>query len=425
MKFRLYFFLMALVPQFLLAQKVISITIDGPINPVTADHIRDGIQKTEEMRAECLIIHLNTPGGLLKSTRKIVTELLESSVPVVVFVSPEGAHAGSAGVFITMAAHFAAMAPATNIGAAHPVSFRQMDSVMNEKATNDAAAFIRSIATKRNRNLKWAEQAVRSSTSITATEALVNKVIDYIAVSDKDLLEELDGKKVQLNKGVVVLRTKGASVEKLEMSAIEKFLDLLSDPNIAYILMMLGIYGLMFELYSPGTILPGVVGVIALVLAFYSMHTLPINYAGLALIIFGIILFILEVKIISHGLLAIGGAASLLLGSMMLIRAGSSLEFVRISRAVILSVTAVTAAFFLFVVGAGIRAQRRSVVSGKEGLVGAIATARSELAPNGMVWVNGELWKAVSTSGNIEKGEKLSVTGMKNLTLYVERITTT
>jgi membrane-bound serine protease (ClpP class) len=348
-----------LLPSTLAAQKVISMKIDGSINPAIASFIQDGIEKAKQEKASCLLIHLNTPGGLLKSTRVIVSDMLDSPVPIVVYVSPGGAHAGSAGVFITLAANIAAMAPGTNIGAAHPVALQAaMDSTMNEKATNDAAAFIRAIAQKRNRNLEWAENAVRRSFSYSETEALEDSVIDLIAKNEQELLTRIDGKQVELGAETITLRTKNASIEQIEMGFIEKLLDLISDPNIAYILLLLGMYGVMFELYNPGAILPGIVGVISLILAFYSMHSLPINYAGLALIIFGVILFLLEIKIVSHGLLAIGGVISLLLGSMMLIRSGSSLEMVRISRTVIFTATAVSALFFLFVIGFGIKAQR-------------------------------------------------------------------
>ncbi|MFL5811153.1 MAG: NfeD family protein, partial [Flavisolibacter sp.] len=328
--------------------------LDGSINPVTADYIHDGIEKAANEKAECLIIELNTPGGLLKSTRNIVSDMLDSRVPVIVYVAPGGAQSGSAGVFITMAANIAAMAPGTNIGAAHPVQMQSsMDSTMSRKVTNDAAAFIRSIAQKRNRNLEWAEDAVRNSVSITETEALEKKVIDLIADDESDLLISIDGKTVQLNSGVVTLNTKHAAIEEYKMGAIEKILNIISDPNIAYILMMLGMFGMLFELYNPGAILPGIVGVIALILAFYSMHTLPINYAGLALIVFAIILFLLEIKLATHGVLAIGGAVSLLIGSMMLIRASSALEFVKLSRSVVISSTVITTLFFLFVIGLG------------------------------------------------------------------------
>lgn len=399
--------------------------IDGTINPASAAFLKDGIKKASEQKAECLIIHLNTPGGLLKSTRVIVSDMLESPVPIVVFVAPGGAHAGSAGVFITLAAHVAAMAPGTNIGAAHPVAMQQvMDSTMNEKATNDAAAFIRAIAGKRSRNLKWAENAVRRSYSYSETEALRDSVIDLIASNDQDLLNKLDGRNITLESGTKTLQTKGASIETHEMGILEKILDIISDPNIAYILFLLGMYGLMFELYNPGAILPGVVGVISLILAFYSMHTLPINYAGLALIIFGIILFLLEIKIVSHGLLAIGGVISLLLGSLMLIKSGSGLEFVRISRTVIITATAVSAAFFLFIVGFGIRAQRLKPVTGLDALIGSTGEVLDTLSPNGTIRVQGEIWNASSLGGTIEKGEKVRIKEMKQFILYVEPLKT-
>src|SRR5687768_17020473 len=320
------------IPILLCAQGVLSIRVDGTINPASAAFIKNAITRASQEHAECLIIHLNTPGGLLKSTRIIVSDILASPVPVVVYVSPDGAHAGSAGVFITLAAHIAAMAPGTNIGAAHPVTLQnQMDSTMNEKATNDAAAFIRTIAEKRHRNVEWAENAVRKSFSYSETEALEDSAIDIIAKSETELLAKIDGKMVELGSGTKTLHTASAIVKEQKMSVWEKILDIISDPNIAYILFLLGSYGLMFELYNPGAILPGIVGVISLILALYSMHTLPINYAGLALIIFAVILFLLEIKVVSHGLLAIGGVISLFLGSMMLIKSNSSLEMVKIS----------------------------------------------------------------------------------------------
>ena len=315
-----------LLPTLLAAQKVVSIKVEGSVNPASAAFINNAIKKATDEKAECLIIHLNTPGGLLKSTRVIVSNILEATMPVVVYVSPGGAHAGSAGVFITMAGHIAAMTPSTNIGAAHPVNMQGgMDSTMNSKTTNDAAAFIRTIAEKRKRNLTWAEEAVRNSVSITEAEALDQKVIDIIAVNEQDLLKQIDNKTIELNGVLKTLHTSKAQVQRIEMNFVENFLNIISDPNIAYILMMLGFYGMLFELYSPGAIVPGIVGVICLVLAFYSMHTLPLNYAGFALIVFGIILFVLEVKIISHGLLGIGGAISLALGLIMLIRTDSAL----------------------------------------------------------------------------------------------------
>lgn len=421
--FLLYSLLLFSVPLSVFPQKVISINIDGTINPVSADFIRNSIEKAGRENAECLIIRLNTPGGLLKSTRQIVSDILESPVPVVVYVSPGGAHAGSAGVFITLASHIAAMAPGTNIGAAHPVTLeQQMDSTMNEKATNDAAAFIRSIAEKRHRNITWAERAVRRSYSYSETEALEDSVIDLIAKNEKELLTQIEGKTVELSSGSKTLHTASATIEESKMNVWEKILDIISDPNIAYILFLLGLYGMIFELYNPGAILPGIVGVIALILALYSMHTLPINYAGLALIVFAIILFLLEIKIVSHGLLAIGGVISLLLGSMMLIKSGSPLEMVRISRSVIISATTITALFFLFVVGLGIKAQRRKGVTGIEGLIGDTGEVTETLAPAGRIKVQGEIWNAETLSGPINTGEKVRIKEMKDLKLYVEKI---
>jgi membrane-bound serine protease (ClpP class) len=419
----LYCFFLFLFPPVIDAQTVISMKIDGTINPASADFIQTGIEKAAREKAECIIIHLNTPGGLLKSTRMIVSDILESSVPVIVYVSPGGAQAGSAGVFITLAAHIAAMAPGTNIGAAHPVTLQnQMDSTMNEKVTNDAAAFIRSIAEKRHHNIEWAENAVRKSFAYSETEALEDSAIDIIAKSETELLAKIDGKIVELSSGTKTLHTASAIVKEHKMSVWEKILNIISDPNIAYILFLLGLYGCMFELYNPGAILPGIVGVIALILALYSMHTLPINYAGLALIIFAVILFLLEIKIVSHGLLAIGGIISLLLGSMMLIRSNSSLEMVKISRSIIFSATIVSALFFLFVVGLGIKAQRRKVVTGIEGLAGDIGEVMEALSPIGIIKVRGEIWNAESLSGTINKGEKVKIKEMKNLKLFVEKI---
>ncbi|MCU7550684.1 nodulation protein NfeD [Chitinophagaceae bacterium LB-8] len=418
----LYLFCILGWPVLLWAQEVASIKIDGSINPTSAEFIQRSIRKAAEEHAQCLLIHLNTPGGLLKSTRVIVGDIIDAPLPVVVYVSPSGAHAGSAGVFITLAAHVAVMMPGTNMGAAHPVGMQGMvgDTIMNEKSTNDAAAFIRTIAEKRNRNVQWAEEAVRKSVAITATEALNKNIIDFVAVNERELLKLLDGRKLQTTSGIVTLHTSRATVKTYEMGFIENLLNILSDPNIAYILLLLGFYGIMFELYSPGAILPGIIGVISLILAFYSLHTLPINYAGLALIIFAIILFILEIKIVSHGMLAVGGILSLLLGSMMLIREDSG-GIGRISWSVIISSTIVTAAFFLVVIGLGIKAQRAKPATGQEALLGETGVSLGILDPNGIVLLHGEIWKAVSNSGIIEKGAKIRVINRKGFTLYVER----
>ncbi len=412
-----------MMPVLLTAQTVLSVKIDGTINPASADFIHNSIKKAENEKAECLVIHLNTPGGLLKSTRIIAGDILESRVPVVVYVSPGGAQAGSAGVFITLAANIAAMAPGTNIGAAHPVNMQGgTDSVLSRKTTNDAAAFIRTIAEKRKRNVQWAEEAVRESVSITEKEALDKNVIDLIADNERELLNMIDGKQTAVASGTKTLHTKNASVRLFEMGTAEKILNIISDPNIAYLLMMLGFFGIMFELFNPGAILPGIVGVISLVLAFYSMQTLPINYAGLALIVFAIVLFLLEIKIMSHGMLATGGIVSLLLGSMMLVRPSSPIELASISYSIIIASAAVTALFFLVVIGAGLKAQRAKPVTGIDGLVGETGETLDPLNLTGTVHVHGEVWNAESVSGTIGRGEKVQVTGIKDLKLFVQHL---
>jgi len=405
------------------ARTVYVISIDASINPATADFIESSIDQATEAEAECIVIRLNTPGGLLKSTRVIVTKILEARIPVVIYVAPPGAQSASAGVFITLAGHVAAMAPGTNIGAAHPVGMQgQQDSIMMEKATNDAAAFIRSISEKRSRNVEWAEDAVRKSISITEGEALKLKVVDVVADNVEELLKVIDGREVDLNGTTRILQTADASIVEVEMSFRHELLDILSDPNVAYIFFLLGIYGLMFELYNPGSIFPGVVGVICLILAFYSLHTLPINYAGLALIIVGIILLLLEIKITSYGLLSIGGAVCLLLGSIMLISAESYLEFISISWSVIIPSVALTVLFFVFAIGMGIRAQRRKPTTGFEGIVGEVGEVMSTLKPDGQVRVRGEIWFATSTGGTLKKGTRVVVVRVDGLRVTVEKV---
>ena len=405
------------------AQTVFSIQVGSSINPATASFIRRAINKAEAGKSECLIIHLNTPGGLLKSTRQIVSDILSAPLPVVVYVSPSGSHAASAGVFITMAAHFAVMAPGTNIGSAHPVDLSGgMDTIMNEKATNDAVAFIRSIAEKRNRNIEWAEHTVRKSISITENEALSNHIIDTIAANEASLLKMLHGREINLDAGKKILDTQNASVSNTQMTLLEKFLNMISDPNIAYLLMMLGFYGLLFEMYSPGAIFPGVLGGISLILAFYALHTMPLNYAGLAFIIFGIVLLLLEIKVTSYGMLAIGGIICLFLGSIFLLDQDSTFEMLKISMNIIIAVTIVSAAFFLFIGWMGLRAQKTKSVSGREGLIGNTGVTLSYLNPTGWVLVHGETWNAESLTDSIEKDRKIVVKNISGLKLFVEPI---
>ncbi|MCW8809876.1 MAG: nodulation protein NfeD [Ignavibacteriaceae bacterium] len=425
MKWVLYIFsfLLSFQTAFSQSQKVFVLNADCAIHPACADYIHSGVEKAKKENAECLIVRLNTPGGLLTSTRQIVKDFLESPIPIVVYVSPSGSQSASAGVFITMAANIAAMAPGTNIGAAHPVSLQgAQDSVMMGKATNDAAAFIRTISEKRKRNVQWAEDAVLKSVSITEREALEKNVIDLIAKDIAELLEKINGKQVETSQGMKIINTKNAKVIYIEMTLAERILSILSDPNFAYILLMLGIYGLFFELYNPGAILPGVIGGICLILAFYSLSTLPVNYAGLALIIFAVVLFVLEIKVVSHGILSIGGIISLLLGSMMLIKEESVLEAMEISMSIIILIVVLTALFFLFAIAFAIKAQRKKPVTGSEGLVGETGIAYSSLKPKGEVKVHGEIWNAESIDGEIKRGEEIRVTKITNLKLFVKRI---
>lgn len=395
-------------------------TVGGIINPVAAEYIGSSIKKASEMRAEALVIQLDTPGGLDTSMRSIVRDISAAPLPVIVFVAPSGARAASAGVFITMASHFAAMAPGTNIGAAHPVAVgEKMDKVTAEKATNDAAAYIRSIAQRRGRNAEWAEEAVRKSVSITETEALNKKVINAVVKDMDDLLTRIDGKKIVTAAGERVLRTAGAKIVAHGMNLRQKVLDLISNPNVAYILMLLGFYGLFFELTNPGAIFPGVIGGICLVLGFYAFQTLPVNYAGLLLIIIGIILFILEVTVTSYGMLTVGGLLSLVLGSLMLFE--SPLPFFKLSLSVILPAAAVTALFFIMTFRLAYRAFRSRPTTGAEGLVGLEGSAKTEVTPGGgMVFVHGEFWSAYADEP-IPKGERIVVEAVKGLKVKVRR----
>ena len=403
------------------AEKVLLIRVDGTINPATAEYIINSISKAQAQHASALVIEMDTPGGLLESTRKIVQGILGSSVPVIVYIAPSGARAGSAGVFITLSANIAAMAPGTNIGAAHPVGGGAEDtsSVMSEKVTNDAAAFVRAITQKRHRNVVWAEDAVRHSISNSETEALKQNVIDLISPNLDSLLKQIDGRTVETSGGSVTLKTANAQVEFAPMNWREKFLGTISDPNITYILMMIGIFGIMFELFNPGAILPGVVGAISLILAFYSFQTLPINYAGLALILLAIILFIAEIKIVSHGLLAIGGIISLFLGSVMLI--SSPFEVASISLSIIITTVIVAAAFFLGIIGLGLRAQQRKTTTGVEGMIGEEGSVIAEITPGkvGQVHVHGEIWKALSDEA-LNVGDKVEVESFSNWVLKVK-----
>jgi membrane-bound serine protease (ClpP class) len=400
------------------AQPVATITIEGVISPVTLRLVETAIDRAAAERAQALVILLDTPGGLERSTRAIVQRILNAPVPVVVYVAPTGARAASAGVFITMAASVAAMAPATNIGAAHPVSLGGgVDKESMRKIENDSAAFIRTIARERGRNPDWAEKAVRESVSVTEREAVKLKVVDLVADSLTDLLDKLEGRVVKTGKGDVTLATRGAPVRAIEVGVRDRFLNVITDPNVAYILMMLGMLGLFFELSNPGVILPGIIGGISLILAFFAMQSLPVNYAGLLLILFAIVLFVAEIKIVSHGVLAIGGIVSMAFGSLMLFDAPEA--GFRISAWVVTPAVIVTAGVFLFVIGAGARALGRRPMLGAAGLVGEVGVARGPLAPDGQVAVHGELWRAVAERDAVPDGAPVRVVEVQGLTLKV------
>lgn len=405
------------------AKHALVITVNGAINPVAAEYIVKSIATAEaDPTVETLVIQLDTPGGLDTSMRQIVKELQRTPMPVIVYVAPSGSRAASAGAFITMAAHVAAMAPGTNIGAASPVNMggEGMDVTMKKKVTNDAAAYIRSLAEAHGRNADAGEEMVRRGASMQETMALAENVVDLVAADLPALLAMVDGRVVKTAAGERKLATKGLAVKRLDMNWREKIFDALADPNIAYMLMMLGFYGLFFELSNPGTVLPGLLGAICLILAFYSLQTLPISYAGALLILLALIMFMLEIWIPSYGMLTLGGLISLILGSLMLV--DSPEEYMRISLSMVLPVSVGTAAFFFFLVGSGIRAQYRKSITGMEGLIGEEGIAETDISMDspGTVTAQGDIWSAVPQDGPITKGERVVVVGQKGLTLTVK-----
>src|SRR5205823_1662607 len=351
------------------AELVYVATYEGVINPVSAEYINHVLAEAQDATAAAVVIRLDTPGGLDTSMRLIIKDITSSPVPVIVYVAPSGGRAASAGVFILYAAHIAAMAASTNVGAAHPVAMGggEMDAVMKEKVENDAAAYIKSIAEKRGRNIKWAEEAVRKSVSVTEKEALGLKVIDLIADDVPSLLAAVDGRQVITGAGKIVLHTKGALLKDLPMGWRLEALKALSDPNIAFILMTLGTIGLLAELYNPGAILPGIVGAISLILAFYSLQPLPVNYAGVLLIILGIVLFILEIKVMSYGLLSLGGLASLIFGALLLVKTDA--PFLRVSLSFIVPTAVLVGTVLMTLTWIAVKTKRRRAVTGAEAMV--------------------------------------------------------
>lgn len=405
--------------------KIDVITIKGTINPVLTDYVKRGIEQAEDTNAEALIIQLDTPGGLDTAMRDIVQLMVNSRVPVVVYVAPSGARAASAGVFITIAAHVAVMAPNTAIGAAHPVALSsegeaQMSSAMEEKVINDAAAYIRSLAEAHGRNIEWAEKAVRESVSATEREALELNVIDMVAPDLDTLIAQLDGRQVtMLGGGQITLQTRGTTINHIPMKAIEGFLYTIADPNIAYILMSLAMLGIMAEIFNPGLIFPGIVGGISLLLAFYSLGVLPVNYAGILLIVLAFGLFIAEVLTTTFGLFTAGGVTALVMGSLILFQ-GASPVF-RIDPWLIATVTIVIAGAFIFIIQRAISAHRRQAKTGREELIGKTAVVKVALNPEGTVFLKGERWTAITDGERVEPGQEVIIKKMDGLTLYVTK----
>ncbi len=424
-KFNKSFFILAVFfivlavakPAFSAKKKAVLIKLEGAINPGSAGYVVRGIRYANNIGAELIIIQLDTPGGLASSMRQIIKAILNSYVPVVVYVAPSGAGAASAGAIVTISAHIAAMAPGTNIGAAHPVGLggKDIGRTMTEKVVNDMASYARGIARQRHRNAKWIEMAIRESVSITAEEALKKHVIDLIADDISELLRKIDGRTVSIVSGKKIkINIEGISIETFKPNIRDRILKTISDPNIAYILMMIGLTGLYFELAHPGAILPGVLGAISLILAFYSFHTLPVNYAGLLLIALGIILFILEIKVTSYGMLTIGGIISLLLGSMMLF------DNVKVSLSLIMPTVLMFSAFFLGITYLAIKAHREKPISGAEGLIGEKGIVERWEKDRGLVFVHGEYWNAESDE-ELAPGDKVEVKAIKGLTLRVKK----
>ena len=398
---------------------VVLVRVDSIIHPVAEEFIVDSLARADDLGAEAFVLELSTPGGLLTSTRGIFTAMLEAETPVVVFVSPRGSQAASAGFFLLMAADVAAMAPGTNTGAAHPVGGQgeEIEGPMGEKVEKDAAATIRSLATRSGRNAELAEEAVLESRSFTADEALESGLVDILAANLQELLQEMDGTEVSREgRDTVVLQTASARVERLEMSGFQKFLSTIAHPNIAYILMTLGGLGLYFELSNPGAVLPGVVGGICLILAFFALSVLPVNYAGVALIILAMIFFIAEIKVTSYGLLTVAGVISLILGSLMLFKSAD--PAIRVSLELIISMAVFTLVVVTFLVSMVIRSHRAQVATGAEGLLHKYGVTRTQVGRRGKVFVHGEIWNA-SADEEIPAGSPVEIVSVDGLTLRV------
>jgi len=451
---RLLLIALCFLPAAAQAGSAVQLTIDGPISPATAMDVDAALDRAEADKASLVILRMNTPGGLDQSMRRIIQHILASPVPVVTYVAPQGARAASAGTYILYASHVAAMAPATNLGAATPVQIGGMpgapepntpakpklpadknsqekphpDEVqgngdaMHHKMINDASAYIRSLAELRGRNADWGEKAVRQASSLSAKKALEEHVIDLIATDTADLLQQLDGRKVKLASGEITLHTQGIMVSEQEPDWRSKFLAIITDPNVAYILMLLGIYGLFFELANPGSFLPGIIGGICLLLALFAFQVLPINFAGLALILLGVAFMVAEAFVPSFGALGIGGVIAFAIGSLMLLDA--DVPGYAISIGLIAAVTISTALFCFFIIGMAVKARQRPVVTGAEEVLGALGTAYESFSGRGIVLMHGETWQAESAVA-LSKGQAVRVTGRNGLLLTVEPIEST
>ncbi|MBV9610577.1 MAG: nodulation protein NfeD, partial [Acidobacteria bacterium] len=407
---RFLVFAVLLLHSMLAAADVVKIVVHDMIHPISDEFIGRALDKARDEKADAVLIELSTPGGLADSTRSIVQKILASPVPVIVYVAPSGARAASAGFFILESADVAAMAPGTNTGAAHPVQLggKEMDPVMKQKVENDSAAFMRSYVDKRGRNVQVAESAIRESKSFTDQEALNQHLIDVIARDQAELLKTLDGRTVtRFDGSKTTLHLAGKNVALLDMSLKQRILDVIMDPNVAFILFAIGMLALYVEFNHPGAVVPGVVGFVFILLAVFAFNILPTRYAAVALILASFILFALEAKLASHGVLAIGGIACMVIGALLLVDA--PIPEMRVHLLTAFAVAVPVGLITVFLVGIVLRARRNKVVTGTQGLIGEIGTAQSPLRPQGKVFVHGELWNAVA-SGDVEAGEQVRVT---------------
>jgi len=414
--------LIAVLPHLLYAgpPEVSLLSLRGPVTTVTAQYLRRNIEAAAARGDRLVLVEMDTPGGLDTAMREGVQAVLSSAVPVVVYVTPSGARAASAGAVIALSADVCAMAPGTNIGAAHPVSVgKQPDTVMGTKILNDAEAYVEGLAAKRGRNVELAKKMVRESLSLTAERALQEKVIDLVAADRSDLLQKLEGRRLVRGGREVELHLSGARVASRAMTAREEILNAVCNPDVAYLLMLAGFLGIFFELSQPGVILPGVIGTISLLLAFFAFQTLPVNYAGILLVLVAIVLFVAEVKIVSHGILAVGGIVSLVFGSLLLFP--SQEPYLRLSTGVLAGAVAAVTLFFTVVVAKVVQAHRQRPVTGKEGLVGARGVALTDVVPEGKVLVHGEYWNATSVEP-IARDDKVEVTAVEGLRVTVKKV---